>query len=104
MWLNGAGFSFALMSRAFIKEDAGGPEPRYHLPPRDDPGYDAAAAWALLEGANAGDSLSAEEATGYRWGEPKLKPHVERLLAEARASGNERLEQLAQRFLRAQPE
>jgi hypothetical protein len=92
------------MSRAFIKEDAGGPEPRYHLPPRDDPGYEAAAAWALLEGANVGDSLSAEEATGFRWGEPKLKPHVERLLAEARAQGNERLEQLAQRFLRAKPE
>lgn len=92
------------MSRAFIKEDAGGPEPRYHLPPREDPGYDAAAAWALLEGANVGDSLSAEEATGYRWGEPGLKPHVERFLAEARTSGNERLEQLAQRFLRARPE
>lgn len=92
------------MSRAFVKEDAGGPEPRYHLPPRGDPGYDAAAAWALLEGANVGDSLSAEEATGYRWGEPRLKPHVERLLAEATASGNERLEQLAQRFLRAKPD
>jgi hypothetical protein len=92
------------MSRAFIKEDAGGPEPRYHLPPRDDPGYDAAAAWALLEGANLGDSLSAEEATGYRWGEARLRAHVERLLAEASASGNERLEQLAQRFLRARPD
>lgn len=89
------------MSRAFINEDAGGPEPRYHLPPRADPGYDAAAAWALLEGANVGDSLSAEEATGYRWGEPRLRPHVERLLAEAKASGNERLQQLAERFLRA---
>ena len=89
------------MSRAFIKEDGGGPEPRYHLPPRADPNFDAAAAWALLEGANAGDSLSAEEATGYRWGEPTLRPHVERILAEARREGNERLEQLAERFLRA---
>lgn len=89
------------MSRAFIKEDAGEPEPRYHLPSRDDPGYDQAAAWALLEGANVGDSLSAQQATAYRWGEPKLKPHVERILTEARASGNERLEQLAKRFLRA---
>jgi hypothetical protein len=89
------------VSRAFINEDAGGPEPRYHLPPRDDPGFDAAAAWALLEGANVGDSLSAEEATGYRWGEPKLKPHVERILAQASADGNERLEELARRFLRA---
>jgi len=88
------------MSRAFMNEDAEGPPRRYSLPKRDDPGYDAAAAWALLEGANVGDSLSAEEATGYRWGEAKLRPHVERILATARAEGNERLEQLAQRFLR----
>ena len=88
------------MSRAFVKEDSGGPEPRYHLPPRADPGYDAAAAWALIEGANAGDSYSAELATGYRWGEPRLRPHVEQILATARAAANERLEQLAQRFLR----
>ena len=89
------------MSRAFVKEDAEGPEPRYRLPAREDPGYDAAAAEALLEGANVGDSYSAELATGYRWGEPKLKQHVERVLATARADGNERLEQLAERFLRA---
>jgi hypothetical protein len=89
------------MSRAFIKEDASGPEPRFNLPPKTDPGYDAAAAMALLEGANVGDSYSAELATGYTWGESKLKPHVERILAQARAEGNERLEQLAARFLRA---
>ena len=89
------------MSRAFIKEDAGGPERRYTLPPRTDPGYDAAAAMALLEGANVGDSYGAELATGYRWGEPKLKSEIERILVQARAEGNERLEQLAERFLRA---
>lgn len=88
------------MSRAFINEDAAGPEPRFHLPARDDPGYDAAAAWALLEGANAGDSYSAELATGYAWGEPRLRPHVERILADALAEGNERLQHLAERFLR----
>lgn len=88
------------MSRAFIKEDAGGPERRYNLPARSDPGYDAAAAIALLEGANVGDSYSAELATGYRWGERTLRPHVERILADARSTRNERLEQLAQRFLR----
>jgi len=88
------------MSRAFVKEDAGGPERRYSLPARDDPGFDAAAALALLEGANVGDSYGAELATGYRWGEPALRPHVERILADARAAGNERLEQLAERFLR----
>lgn len=88
------------MSRAFVNEDAGGPEPRYRLPKRDDPGYDEAAAWALIEGANVGDSHSAELATGYRWGEPKLRPQVERILARARAEQNERLQQLAERFLR----
>jgi hypothetical protein len=91
------------MSRAFVKEDADGPAPRYHLPKRDDPGYDTAAARALLEGANVGDSLSAQHATGYRWGEPGLKPQVERILADAKQSGDERLVQLAERFLRANP-
>lgn len=88
------------MSRAFVKEDPGGPERRYRLPAKGDPDYDEAAAWALLEGANVGDSYGAELATGYRWGEPKLRPYVERILATARAEGNERLEQLAERFLR----
>ena len=89
------------MSRAFVKEDADGPAPRYHLPKREDPGFDAAAAMALLEGANVGDSLSAQQATGYRWGEPALAPHIERILAEAAVAGNERLAQLAERFLKA---
>jgi hypothetical protein len=88
------------MSRAFVNENADGPKPRYVLPKRDDPGFDEAAAWALLEGANVGDSHSAQLATGYEWGEPRLRPHVERILAQAREQGNERLEQLAQRFLR----
>lgn len=88
------------MSRAFVNEDAEGPRPSYHLPRRDDPGFDAAAALALIQGADVGDSYSAELATGYRWGEPRLRPHVERMLAEAVASGDERLQQLAERFLR----
>jgi hypothetical protein len=89
------------MSRAFVNEDAEGREPerRYSLPDRDHPSYDEAAAWALLEGADAGDSMSAEAATGYRWGEPSLRPHVEKILAWARAHGNDRMEQLAERFL-----
>jgi len=88
------------MSRAFVNEDAGGEVPRYPLPSLDDPGYDLAAARALLRGANEGDSASAEAATGYVFGEPRLRPHVERILAEARADGDDRLEQLAERFLR----
>ncbi len=60
------------MSRAFVKEDAGWGDPgkRYSLPARSDPAYDEAAE-ALLEGARAGDTGSAESATGYYWGEKK---------------------------------
>ena len=89
------------MSRAFINEDAGtGEAPRYALPARDDPTFDLAAARALLHGADLGDTASAESATGYYWGEPKLRPLVKRLLEEAQEDGNERMEQLAERFLR----
>ncbi len=90
------------MSRAFVNEDAGGAGPRrdYHLPSRDDPGFDAAAASVLLEGARIGETDSAEDATGYRWGEPSLAGHVRRIMAEAESSGDERLAQLARRFLR----
>ncbi len=88
------------MSRAFVNEDAEGPEPTYSLPKRDDPSYDASAAWALIEGWNQGDPRSAERATGYKWGEPRLKQHVERILANALDREDERLESLARRFLR----
>jgi hypothetical protein len=90
------------MSRAFVNEDAGGTAPRrgYALPSRDHPDFDAAAAAALLEAARAGETESAELATGYYWGEPRLRPHVQRLLARAEAEGDDRLETLARRFLR----
>ncbi len=90
------------MSRAFVKEDAGnqGPRRSYGLPPRGDPGFDAAAAAALLEAARAGETASAEQATGYYWGEPKLRAHVERIRDRARRDGDERLIELAERFLR----
>ena len=90
------------MSRAFVNEDAGGAVPRrnYGLPSRDDPGYDAAAAGAMLEAAREGETASAEEATGYYWGEPKLREHVATVLVEAEQAGDDRLEQLARRFLR----
>jgi hypothetical protein len=90
------------MSRAFVNEDAGtgDTQPRFALPARDDPAFDAAASRALLQGAHLGDTASAEAATGYYWGEPRLRPLVERILLEARQDGDERLEQLAERFLR----
>lgn len=88
------------MSRAFVNEDsAGGPRRRFALPPRDDPSFDAAAADALLEGAVEGDTGSAEQATGFYWGEGRLRPHVERVLARALASGDEALARAATRFL-----
>ena len=90
------------MSRAFVNEDAGsaGPLRGFGLPPRSDPGFDGEAARVLLEAAREGDTSSAEQATGYYWGEPALHDHVRRILVRAQQSGDERLEQLARRFLR----
>ncbi|MGH7602448.1 MAG: hypothetical protein ACRENK_00465 [Gemmatimonadaceae bacterium] len=91
------------MSRAFVKEDGGNwgdPGKRYSLPDPGDPGYDEAAAEALLEAAKAGDTGSAELATGYYWGEKRLVPFVEKIRIRAERSGDERLAQLAERFVR----
>lgn len=91
------------MSRAFVTEDVGDPDPRsrYTLPAIDDPSFPEAAARALLRGADQGDSAGAEEATGYLWGDPRLRTIIERLREEARANGNDRYETLADRFLKA---
>jgi hypothetical protein len=90
------------LSRAFVNEDAAHePEPRFDLPDRDAPHYDEAAAWALLEGANMGFTRAAETATGYRWGEPRLTPHIQAILVRADEEGEDRLAQLARRFLKA---
>lgn len=90
------------MSRAFVNEDAGGAqEPKYNLPEPDSPYYDEAAAWALIQGADQGDSRSAERATGYRWGEPRLTRHVRGILEQAEEHDQPRVRQLARRFLRA---
>ena len=90
------------MSRAFVNEDAaGGQEPEYRLPDPDSSYYDEAAAWALLTGADEGDSRGAEIATGCRWGEPRLVPHVTKILEEAESEGQDRIAQLSRRFLKA---
>jgi hypothetical protein len=89
------------MSRAFVNEDASGePENRYSLPDPKSPYYAEASAWALIEGADQGDTLGAESATGYRWGDAALAPHVRRILEEARERGEDRVATLARRFLR----
>ena len=88
------------MSRAFVKEDDHQDEPEYRLPDPDSPYYAEAAAWALIQGADEGDSRSAELATGYRWGDPELVDQVESILTKAEADGEDRVAQLARRFLR----
>ena len=90
------------MSMAFLRDDAEGEMPRrnYGLPPRDDPDFDRAAARALLEAARVGETQLAERATGYYWGEPKLHAYVDEMRAEAEQAKDERLEQLARRFVR----
>lgn len=89
------------MSRAFVREDGSDDTPArdFALPPRDDPDFDAAAAAALLEAARVGETASAEQATGYYWGEPRLREHVQRILERASREGDDRLEQVARRFL-----
>lgn len=89
------------MSRAFLRDDAEGEMPRrdYGLPSRDDPEYDRIAAQALLEAARVNETQLAERATGYYWGEPVLRPYVEEIRVEAERANDDRLEQLARRFL-----
>jgi len=89
------------MSRAFLRDDAEGEMPRRHydLPGRDDPEFDRAAARALLEAARVNETQLAERATGYYWGEPRLRQYVAAMLVEAERANDDRLEQLARRFL-----
>jgi hypothetical protein len=85
-----------------VNEDAQAvPEPEFSLPDRDSEYYDEAAAWALIQGADAGYTKEAELATGYRWGEPKLANEIERIRDEADSEDNLRVAQLARRYLRA---
>ena len=89
------------MSRAFVKEEDGDREPDFRLPDPDSPYFDEAAAWALITGADEGDTPGAERATGCRWGEPRLVGLMEGILAEAETKGQDRIAQLCRRFLKA---
>ncbi len=91
------------MSRAFVDDDrdeSGKPRRDFGLPARDDPGFEAAAARALLEAAREGVTGEAELATGFYWGDSTLRAHVEAIRRSAEKDGDERLEQLARRFLK----
>lgn len=89
------------MSRAFAKEDDFLPAPDYRLPDPDSEYYEEAVAWALIQGADAGDTRSAELATGYRWGDARLSGHMRSILARAEEEERDRVAQLARRYLRA---
>ena len=89
------------MSRAFVKEDDHEPDPTYRLPDPDSDYYPEAAAWALIQGADEGNSRSAEHATGYRWGDPALIQPMEKILKRAEEEEQTRVAQLARRYLRA---
>jgi hypothetical protein len=97
----------ALMSRAFVKEDADLPEQElsFALPPRRHPTFRAAAAMALLDAAYAGQVAAGEEATGYAWGDPALRDEVGSILREEEEKPeleqDRRLIQVARRYLRA---
>ena len=91
------------MSRAFVDDDrdeSGRPHREFDLPSRDDPGFDAAAAKALLEAARDGVTGDAEKATGYYWGDATLTNARGGDPQAGRKDGDERLEQLAERFLK----
>ena len=89
------------MSRAFVREDREDLPPDYRLPDPDSAYFDEACAWALITGADEGDSRSAEIATGCRWGESRLVPHIRAILARAEREDQLRVAQLCRRFLRA---
>ncbi len=97
------------MSRAFVKEDGDEVKPRvnFGLPSPRDPGFPAAAALALLEAARDGYTDLAEDATGYKWGEPALHEHVQRLMEKEQERPEDeqdrRFIQVARRFLRYRP-
>jgi hypothetical protein len=48
--------------------------------------------------------MGAEAATGHPWGDPILRPQVEIIRADAERRGDERLIQLADRFLKHRAE
>jgi hypothetical protein len=76
------------------------PRRNYALPDRGDPAFERAAARALLEAARVNETQLAERATGFYWGEPRLRAYVQEILVEAEQANDERLEQVARRFLR----
>lgn len=90
------------MSRAFVNEDWEPPRRTgdYQLPDVDAQDFPAAAARMLLEAARVSEVSDCEAATGLRWADPRFASEVRRILDEAIAVGDDRLEVVASRYLR----
>ena len=54
---------------------------------------------SVFEATRVSETQLAERAAGYLWGEPRLRPSVEEMRAEAVVAGDDRLEEVARRFL-----
>lgn len=91
------------MSRAFVNEDHEPPRRtgRYELPPSDAPDYAARVARMILEAARVSEISDFELATGISWGDPRFVAEVTAVRDEAERSGDDRLELVASRYLRA---
>jgi hypothetical protein len=91
------------MSRAFVKEDHEPPRRtgRYELPDADAPDFAARVARQLLEAARVSEISDFELATGITWGDPRFAAAVAAIREEAEQSGDDRLELVAARYLRA---
>lgn len=91
------------MSRAFVNEDHEPPRKtgRYELPDAAAPDYAQRVARMMLEAARISEISDFELATGIAWADPRFAAEVRAIQAEAETSGDDRLELVASRYLRA---
>ena len=103
-WGAGSG-NDARMSRAFVNEDHEPPRRtgQYELPPADAADFADRVARMMLEAARVSEVSDFELATGIRWGDARFADAVRAIAAEAERSGDDRLELVAERYLRAVP-
>ena len=91
------------MSRAFVNEDHEPPRRtgRYELPGADAPDFAMRVARLVLEAARVSEISDFELATGIAWGDARFAAEVAAIRDEAERSGDDRLELVASRYLRA---
>jgi hypothetical protein len=91
------------MSRAFVNEDHEPPRKtgRYELPDAAAPDFAARVARMMLEAARVSEIADFELATGISWADPRFVAEVTAIRDEAERAGDDRLELVASRYLRA---